>query len=193
MPMTTPRPAGAESDYYQGLNPPYYAKNAPIDDIQELLLIKGVTPEMFDGSGQQADTGTPFPQHRLGVGHTFSQEPKYPFYLTDVFTPFSTGKINFFTANNNVKLSILNNDSNAVQAINTARNSDPPIRNVPQLLAAAGINPAAFGPFQRYVGVRGDVYEVVATATISGISHEYTAIIYRKGSNVQVVSFYRTK
>jgi general secretion pathway protein K len=184
------RPAGAESDYYQGLNPPYYAKNAPIDDIQELLLIKGVTSEMFDGG---SSANAPSPRQRLGFGHAPGQAPTYAFGLRDVFTPFSTGKINILTANNNVLLSILNNDTNAVQAIRTALDSDPPIRDVNQLLTAAGVNPASLGQIQSYVGVRGDVYEVVATATISGISHEYTAIIYRKGSNVQVVSFYRTK
>src|ERR1035441_5934808 len=35
---------GAESDHYQGLTPPYVAKNGPIDDISELLLIKGMLP-----------------------------------------------------------------------------------------------------------------------------------------------------
>ena len=42
-------PEGAETEYYQGLNPPYAAKNGPIDDISELLLIKGVTPEIYYG------------------------------------------------------------------------------------------------------------------------------------------------
>ena len=42
-------PEGAETQYYQGLNPPYAAKNGPIDDISELLLIKGVTPEIYYG------------------------------------------------------------------------------------------------------------------------------------------------
>ena len=41
---------GAESDYYrQALNPPYSAKNGPIDDLSELLLIKGVTPDIYWG------------------------------------------------------------------------------------------------------------------------------------------------
>ena len=31
------------------MNPPYSAKNGPIDDISELLLIKGVTPEIYYG------------------------------------------------------------------------------------------------------------------------------------------------
>ena len=32
-PDDNPRMSGAESDYYQSLNPPYYAKNRPIDDL----------------------------------------------------------------------------------------------------------------------------------------------------------------
>ena len=37
--------AGAESDYYQGLNPPYYAKNAPLDSLSELLPPKPQNPK----------------------------------------------------------------------------------------------------------------------------------------------------
>jgi hypothetical protein len=40
---------GAESDYYQSLNPAYPAKNGPLDSLEELLQIKGVTPELFFG------------------------------------------------------------------------------------------------------------------------------------------------
>ena len=39
---------GAESDYYTGLDQPYRAKNAPLDTIEELLLIRAVTPDVFD-------------------------------------------------------------------------------------------------------------------------------------------------
>ena len=38
---------GAESRYYKLLPEPYLAKNAPLDSIEELLLIKGVTPEVL--------------------------------------------------------------------------------------------------------------------------------------------------
>ncbi|MGC8666732.1 MAG: helix-hairpin-helix domain-containing protein [Chthonomonadales bacterium] len=40
---------GAESDYYQSLNPPYSAKNAPFDTIDELLLVRGITPDLLYG------------------------------------------------------------------------------------------------------------------------------------------------
>lgn len=40
---------GAEEDYYRGLDPPYSCKDAPFDVIEELLLVRGVTPALFAG------------------------------------------------------------------------------------------------------------------------------------------------
>jgi len=44
---------GAESDYYQTLPNPCKAKNASFDTLEELLLVKGVTPELLYGNGKQ--------------------------------------------------------------------------------------------------------------------------------------------
>jgi len=44
------RANGAESDYYRGLSPSYSAKNGPMDSLEELLKVKGMTPELFYGS-----------------------------------------------------------------------------------------------------------------------------------------------
>jgi type II secretory pathway component PulK len=41
---------GAQNDYYTGLNPPYRCKNGPIDSIDELLLIRGVTRDLLYGT-----------------------------------------------------------------------------------------------------------------------------------------------
>ncbi len=40
---------GAENDYYQSLKEPYNCKNGNLDSIEELLLVRGVTPELFYG------------------------------------------------------------------------------------------------------------------------------------------------
>ena len=186
------RPAGAETDYYLGLMPSYNAKNAPVDNLDELQLVKGITRDMFNG-GSSAQSNTPFPEHQLGFGHAPGQEPSYAFGLKDVFTPFSSGKINILTADDKVLQLIPGIDTAAAQAIETARESDPPIRNVSQLLAAAGINPADAGRVLSYTDIRGSTYEIHATATIGQLSHEYTAVVYRAGLNVTVVSFYRSK
>ena len=44
-----PRDYGAESDYYSSLDPPYYAKNAKFESIDELLQVAGVKPEYLYG------------------------------------------------------------------------------------------------------------------------------------------------
>jgi type II secretory pathway component PulK len=40
---------GAESAYYSGLPTPYRPKNGPLDSLDELLLVKGVTPDLLFG------------------------------------------------------------------------------------------------------------------------------------------------
>ena len=44
---------GAESDYYLSLDNPYKAKNARLDTIEEMLLIKGMTTEILYGDGKK--------------------------------------------------------------------------------------------------------------------------------------------
>ncbi len=38
---------GAEDDYYLSLSEPYQCKDSDFDSIEELLLVKGITPELF--------------------------------------------------------------------------------------------------------------------------------------------------
>lgn len=44
-----PRPCGAESDFYASLSPPHITKNGPLETLDELLLVRGVTPELLYG------------------------------------------------------------------------------------------------------------------------------------------------
>jgi DNA uptake protein ComE-like DNA-binding protein len=43
------RDYGAEYSYYTGLSPAYAPKNGPMDSLEELLLVRGVTPQMLFG------------------------------------------------------------------------------------------------------------------------------------------------
>ncbi len=188
------RPAGAESDYYQGLMPSYYAKNAPIDNIEELQLIKGITPEMFKGGG--GDPNSPFKHHHLGFGRAPGQAAEYPFGLRDVFTPYSNGKVNLNTADVNVLSCIPNLDTNVAEAIKQLRNSEG------GAMAGSGVlhdfnqlrevlpNPALIQQIQRYCTFGGNTYKVTATARIGSNSQEFIAIIMRNGLRTQIVSFH---
>lgn len=52
-----PNPDGAESAYYQGLSDPYLAKNGNFDAPEELLLVRGITPEIYYGRKGLAPDG----------------------------------------------------------------------------------------------------------------------------------------
>ncbi len=45
-----PREYGAEYDYYQGLSSPYKPTNGPFNTVEELLLVRGVSPQLLFGA-----------------------------------------------------------------------------------------------------------------------------------------------
>ncbi len=51
-PDDDPRPEGAEDYHYGSLDPPYACKNGPLDTISELLMIEGVTDEVYEKISQ---------------------------------------------------------------------------------------------------------------------------------------------
>jgi general secretion pathway protein K len=195
------RPAGAESDYYQGLSTPYFAKNGPMDDLSELLLVKGVTPAMYFGSSgsDNQNQNSPFQHHKLGFNNAASgQEPDYPFGFTNVFTTFSSGKVNLNTADLNVLELIPGMDTASAQNILKFRagpdgvdgtDDDTPFINVGQL-ASAGVNPQAAGQIGNYCTTRSTTFEVHISARIGDQSREFVAVIFRNGPTTQVVRFY---
>jgi len=52
-----PHANGAEDDYYQTLQPPYLAKNKPMSLLEELLLVRGVTPDYYYGHREKNPEG----------------------------------------------------------------------------------------------------------------------------------------
>lgn len=44
---------GAESDYYQSLDPPYSCRNGQLTYLDELVLIRGITSDFFYGDGER--------------------------------------------------------------------------------------------------------------------------------------------
>jgi len=47
---STPRPSGAEADYYEGLGVPYSPRNGAPQGLEELLLVRGVTRGLLFGA-----------------------------------------------------------------------------------------------------------------------------------------------
>ena len=88
---------GAESDYYMDLPTPYPAKNKRLDSLEELLFVKGVTPELYNGGTDE-----------------------HPIGLRDVFSIFnSTGQVNLRYATPEVKRVLFGLDDDELKQIET--------------------------------------------------------------------------
>jgi len=56
---------GAEDDYYKSLSRPYNCKNGDFDSVEELLMVRGVTPEIFYGGLRDIVTVFKPPERRV--------------------------------------------------------------------------------------------------------------------------------
>lgn len=94
---------GAEDDYYLSRPTPYRAKNGDFESIEELLLIKGMTPEILYGdiAGQQRQT-------RLQALLPWEREFKPGEYLGVArhLSVYSSGKVNVNTASPDVLMAL---------------------------------------------------------------------------------------
>lgn len=186
---------GAETDYYQSLSPAYYAKNKPMDDISELLLIRGVTPEMFWGSSSTNHLAASFQQ--LDRWGRPMERPTYPIGLADLFTTLSSGRINVNTAPpQTLQLIPFIDESGAAQLVqqragpdgSEGTDDDLPFRNPGE--AGNIISRGAAQQFQRYGTTRSSVFDVVVRADLGGYQRDFHAIIARVSSReVQLLTF----
>jgi general secretion pathway protein K len=197
-PDDNPRMSGAESDFYMTKDPPYVAKNGYVDDLSELLLVNGVTPDLYWGqnvsSHVDVTTGT-------SAGSAQSQ-PVYHVGLVDLFTPISAGRININTASAYVLQMLPGVDENIASNIIRARagpdgvegtDDDTPF-TAPTALAASvpGLSPQAALAFGTMVSVQSLTYEVTVEAQIGTYQKRYVAIIQRSGaaqSDVKILQF----
>jgi general secretion pathway protein K len=117
---------GAENDYYQSLKEPYRCKDGNLDSIEELLLVRGVTPELFHG-GKRAKAGE--------AGAKASDVG-----LKDIFSIYASGEqVDINSASLQVLRAVLGIPSEAGKAILKAReekgfeNQQDLLQRVPEL------------------------------------------------------------
>lgn len=65
------RANGAENDYYLALSPAYSAKNSALDTVEDLLWIRGMTPDLFYGYSERDDP-TSKQVHQVGLREIFT-------------------------------------------------------------------------------------------------------------------------
>jgi len=202
--------SGANSEYYNHLNPPYYCKCGQIDDLSELLLIKGITTEIYWGSNSTNHPVSAYQQHG---GGSFSQpisrngmtgnkdEPVYPVGMEQLFSPLG-GKLNINTASAlTLQLIPGMEESTAARIIQQrsgpdgidGTDDDAPFQNIGEINGGLPGGPAPGnlpgGPpagvaaqgMAAYIDVRSYVFKVKVETQINGYKRNFYGIVSRPG------------
>jgi general secretion pathway protein K len=169
---------GAKSDYYMSLSPPYRAKDAPMDRVDELLLVRGMTPELYHGKPAT------------------DKDPAQP-GLAEVFTTMSSGTVNVNTAAPIVLQAWLGLNDVQVQAVLARRDGadgipgtddDLPFHTVGEFFATVGnLDAAAVQALQGQVSVNSEFFTIKSTGEVGGVKHTILATVHRDNGNIDIV------
>ena len=191
---------GAETEFYQNSSPPYLAKNGPIDDIAELLLINGVMPEIYYGLAATNYQPSYYSQKRDRFGRSAASLPTVTVGLTNLFTPLSSGLININTASAEVLQLLPGVDAIIAEAIISGRAGEPdpaapgmlgPYRNVGDMNRMPNIPRELVGQISQFCAVRSKTFQVRVDADVGGYQRTFFAILGRNNQrDVQILSFY---
>jgi general secretion pathway protein K len=194
---------GVESDFYEKLDPPYFAKNGPIDDISELLLINGISPEIY-WAAQSTNNPPGALQEKLKKHNALQQQqpPLLTVGLVDLFTPLSSGRLNINTASAEALQLIPGMNEILAQQFVAARTGDfdpmtgmggPFLNTQPQYLwgRVPGLTLEVGRQLQTFADVRSRTFEAEITARVGTSTRTYYATIVRGSPrDLPVVNFY---
>jgi len=193
---------GAETEAYQNYIPnhPYNAKNGPIDDISELLLIKGVTPELYYGLSATNFMQRGYQPQGARYGPRVADVPGLAVGLTNLFTALSDGKININTASAEVLQLVPLMTPEAAAGIVAARDGvndgsglNGPYINIAQVRRVPEVTLPMQGAIQQFCDVRSRTFEVHVKATVGGYTRDFVGVLGRNNQrDVQILSFYWT-
>jgi type II secretory pathway component PulK len=181
---------GAESSsYYLGLPTPYFAKNGPVDELPELLLVRGISPDLYWGGSVPVAVSP-------GRGQILPQEPLPG--LVSLLCAVSSGRVNINTASPGVLRAMFSgNDFIPSQILQRRQGPDGvdgslddfPFRNPAELqpfMAVGGTN----NPLATGFITQSSTFEVRVLVQMRGVEGKYRALLRRGGSReLQIMTF----
>ncbi len=162
---------GAEADYYQDLDPPYICRNGPFTHIGEFALVRGVTEDLFNGTGE-----TPGIAGFITIfGMTDTSQNKFTY----------TGKININTAEGPVLAAILPSaDEVLAQAMYDYRQETSDNQYIHDLSSPSwyknvpGLSDIEIDP--NLITTVSDVFRIESVAALGDLKLKVTAVVKRE-------------
>ena len=162
--------SGAESAYYQDLSPAYSSRNGPIADINDLLMVKGITSELFYGSAEKPGIEDALTVYGMKPGASTS------------FT--FTGKININTAPLPVLVSMLpSENAELALAFFEWRQEAATDKNAPDLSDPTWYkNVTGFSAMNldsKLITTASDIFRIISEAKVNEAVLTATAVVNR--------------
>ncbi len=171
---------GAEREFYLDSDPPIEAKNGVVDDLSELLLVRGVTPSIYWGPDWSITAlGTPAPSKPRSVGFGDRESGESGAGLAQIFCAVSTGRVNVNTAPEAVLRLLMGGDAARAREAIRMREEMPArdAGDIARLLGGAGSS-----------GVGGQLttqsftFSVRVTAQLGASRETFISLISRSGA-----------
>lgn len=190
------RQDGAETDdYYARLDPPYRAKNGPLDTVRELLLVRGFTEAVLQGGILREEEMDP-----LTAATRF--QPSSRFVNTNevwvsgiehLLTTYGDGKVNVQSASRDVLMTLPDVDDIAAMAIIEERgdfdepgeeDTREPFRNINDMFARVpGLNMA----IADQVTVSSEYFRIISVGRVGRVERKLSAIVHFDGTETRIL------
>jgi general secretion pathway protein K len=156
--------SGAETSYYSSLYPPYEAKNTHLDCIEELLMVKGITQEIFNGT-----------KERPG--------------LARFVTADSDGVININTAPKMVLRALADGISaEAADKIDEYRHKEGnDLSTTKWFIDMAGVNISP--ELSALITVKSSYFKIISAGKMKNMEQSLNGVVKRSGKSVQIVKW----
>jgi len=157
---------GAENIYYEGLEEPYACKNAPLDCVDELLMVKGITEDLYYGTGEK---------------------PGIAKYLT----VYGEGRININTAPNLILKAL--SDGITGEMVSSMdeyrRDEENDLSRLNWYKEIAGMD--GIDIKQNLISTKSDIFGITSTGYLNDISRSVSGTVKRNsdGGDVKIMSW----
>lgn len=179
---------GAEDDYYRSLPEPYMAKDAPFSTVDELLWVRGITPEIFYNF---AVSRSPDHEQSEGEANLSEEEGLFATSLESIFTVFTgSNKVNINTASMTLLTAIPGIGEDQAEKIIAVREGSP-FRDIRDLTKVVASFPPEFSKFVNFSSPEIYTIEIVGRLNGSHVRRSMKSVVKIKGKGDYEILYWK--
>ncbi|MBW1740119.1 MAG: type II secretion system minor pseudopilin GspK [Deltaproteobacteria bacterium] len=155
---------GAENTYYHALERPYSCKNAPIAFLEELLLVKGITQELFYGTEEKPG-------------------------ISDYLSPHGDGKININTADPLVLRALSDeiNEDMAQDMVAYREDDERDLSDPKWYKKVPGMSHVTIA--DDLLATSSTYFEITSEGFKGAMAKQVTGVVHRAGQDIRILSW----